>query len=135
MGQNQAKFGGILAVVLGVVMGISFYGAHYVAPQNHPAEKRMGTGANSLARRDTATAPADTISAAELIEKIKPAKININTADVEQLMRIPGIGRTLATRIVNYRRRHGKFTSFGQLLKVKGIGRKKLAKIKKMATL
>jgi len=135
MGPNQAKFGGILAVILGVVMGIFFYGAHYVSPQNHPAEKRMGTGANSLARRDTITAPADTISAAELIEKIKPAKININTADAEQLMKIPGIGRTLATRIVNYRRRHGKFTNLNQLLKVKGIGRKKLAKIKKMATL
>ncbi|HDG68337.1 MAG TPA: ComEA family DNA-binding protein, partial [candidate division Zixibacteria bacterium] len=65
----------------------------------------------------------------------KPAKININAADVEQLMKIPGIGRTLATLIVNQRRRHVKFTSFGQLLNVKGIGRKKLAKIKKMATL
>jgi competence protein ComEA len=36
-------------------------------------------------------------------------QININTASAEELMRLPGVGPTLAARIVEHRRKHGPF--------------------------
>lgn len=69
-------------------------------------------------------------------ERVKPiAKlnngqlININTASHSQLMRIPGIGKTLAERIVEYRNKEGRFENTEQLTKVKGINNNKLSKI------
>ena len=56
--------------------------------------------------------------------------IPINTASVQQLIELPGIGPTIAKRIVAYRKQHGPFHSAEDLLKVKGIGRKKLEKIR-----
>jgi len=61
-------------------------------------------------------------------------KININTASKEQLETLPGIGPTLAQRIIDYRNEHGLFTSYDDLLNVKGIGEKKLEKLKDKIT-
>ena len=49
-------------------------------------------------------------------------KVNINTADVQELTRLPGIGQARAEAIVNYRRREGEFTCAEDLTKVPGIG-------------
>ena len=59
------------------------------------------------------------------------AKININTADQQTLCNLSGIGPTIAQRIIQYRQEHGSFQVPNDLIKVKGIGEKKLAKIKK----
>lgn len=48
--------------------------------------------------------------------------LDINTATVEQLVALPGIGQVLAERIVAYRDAHGPFTSVDQLGDVEGIG-------------
>ena len=56
--------------------------------------------------------------------------INVNTAAIEELVFIPGIGETLAARIVEYRNKHGYFYTESDLLNVEGIGEKKLEKIK-----
>ncbi len=58
-------------------------------------------------------------------------KINVNTADVKKLILLPGIGKKTAEKIVEYRKIHGKFIKSSDLLKVKGIGKKKLKKIEK----
>jgi competence protein ComEA len=50
------------------------------------------------------------------------AKVNLNTATVEQLDALPGIGPVLAQRIVDYRTQQGRFTSADQLDDVPGIG-------------
>ena len=60
-----------------------------------------------------------------------PKPVNINKASIKQLITLPGIGIKTAENIVNYRAQIGKFTNAGQLLKVKGIGKLKLEKIKK----
>jgi competence protein ComEA len=49
-------------------------------------------------------------------------KININTATIEELMSIKGIGEAKAKAIVEYRKKNGKFTDLAQLTNVKGIG-------------
>jgi len=60
--------------------------------------------------------------------------ININTATVELLCQLPGIGPKTAQRIIEYRETHGRFGSVDELDGVKGIGPKKLAKIRPLVT-
>ena len=60
----------------------------------------------------------------------KGGKININTADAEELEKLPGVGPTLAERIVSYRDKNGAFSSIEELKKVSGIGEKKFAEIR-----
>ncbi|MCS7233140.1 MAG: helix-hairpin-helix domain-containing protein [Synergistetes bacterium] len=60
--------------------------------------------------------------------------VNVNKATVEELERLPGIGKTMAKRIVEYREKNGPFKEPSDLLKVKGIGEKKLEKIRSMIT-
>lgn len=48
--------------------------------------------------------------------------ININTADKQELMKIPGIGESKAERIIEYRELHGRFGSTEELMNVSGIG-------------
>lgn len=57
-------------------------------------------------------------------------KVNINTATVEQLSLLPGIGTKIAEEIVNYRKLNGNFSSPEDLKKVKGVGDKKFEKVK-----
>lgn len=62
--------------------------------------------------------------------KAAPAgKVNINSASVEQLGDLPGVGPKLAARIVEYRQKAGPFKSAQELLNVKGIGEKNLEKL------
>ncbi len=56
-------------------------------------------------------------------------KLNINTATVEQLLDIPGIGEVTAQNIVNYREENGPFTGIGELLNVDGIGQTRFNKL------
>ena len=55
--------------------------------------------------------------------------VNINTASVEELTTLPGIGSGTAEKIVSYRKSH-KFKTTADLMEVKGIGHKKYDKIK-----
>ena len=57
------------------------------------------------------------------------AKVNLNTASVEQLTTLPGVGPKLAARIVEYRQKSGAFRSTQELINVKGVGEKSFAKI------
>jgi competence protein ComEA len=57
--------------------------------------------------------------------------ININTAGMEQLIRLPGIGEKTAEKIMALRNSRGKFANLEELLDVKGIGEVKFNKIKK----
>lgn len=56
--------------------------------------------------------------------------IDINFADVDTLARLPGIGKTKAQAIVDYREANGNFASTEDLKQVKGIGEKLYSKLK-----
>ena len=69
--------------------------------------------------------------AAEKATKELPAgKININTADMDELQKLPGIGEKTAEGIRKHIKKNGKITEAEQLLEVKNIGEKTLKKIK-----
>ena len=48
--------------------------------------------------------------------------VNINTADVKELMTLTGVGRKVAEKIVEYRDNHGPFKKADELKKVDGVG-------------
>ena len=57
-------------------------------------------------------------------------KVNLNTATVEQLQTLPGVGPAMAKRVLEYRTKVGKFTKVEEILNVKGFGEKRFQKIK-----
>lgn len=57
-------------------------------------------------------------------------RININTANAGQLETLPGIGPVYARRIIEYRTKNGPFTTVEELIQIKGIGKKRLEKLK-----
>ncbi|HEY3210670.1 MAG TPA: ComEA family DNA-binding protein [Actinomycetota bacterium] len=60
--------------------------------------------------------------------------INLNTATLDQLESLPGIGPALGQRILDYRQEHGPFRSVDDLLNVSGIGDKRLADLRSKVT-
>ncbi|HEX9408850.1 MAG TPA: helix-hairpin-helix domain-containing protein [Methylomirabilota bacterium] len=65
---------------------------------------------------------------------IDPRPLDINHATVEQIARLPGVGPSLARRIVDERDRLGRFDSPEGLRGILGLGRKKLAALREYVT-
>jgi comEA protein len=64
-------------------------------------------------------------------KKIPPSKpIDINAATSEELQQLPGVGPVIAQRILDYRKKSGPFRNVDELMAVRGISDKRLAKIK-----
>ena len=63
------------------------------------------------------------------------SKVSINEADVEKLDSLPGVGPSIASRIIEHREQNGPFRSVEQLTEVSGIGPKMLSNIKDLVRL
>lgn len=57
-------------------------------------------------------------------------KININLSDENELINIPGVGKSIAERIIEYREQNGGFSSISEIMNVKGIGDAKFNSMK-----
>ncbi|GAA3510920.1 hypothetical protein GCM10022234_01730 [Aeromicrobium panaciterrae] len=62
------------------------------------------------------------------------SKVNLNTATVEQLDTLPGVGPVTAQSILSWRDENGRFSSVDDLLDVKGIGEATLAELRDLVT-
>ena len=71
----------------------------------------------------------------EAEEDSQSSVVNINKAKEPELLKLPGIGPLLASKIIEYREENGKFSSIQDLKKVNGIGDSKYNNIKDLITI
>jgi len=74
------------------------------------------------------------VSNIQAAQKTSNKKININTASVDELQKLPRIGAQVAQRIVDFRKEHGRFNRIEDLMKVRGIGESTFSKLKNLIT-
>jgi competence protein ComEA len=85
----------------------------------------------SSSKKSTKSSASGTGSSSSSAKKLAPGeKININTASAEELDRLPGIGKSKAQAIIDYRNQNGDFKSLEDIQKVKGIKSGEYSKIK-----
>jgi len=65
---------------------------------------------------------------------VEKATLNLNAATLEQLETLPGVGRKVAERILEYRTKSGGFKKIEELMNVKGIGEKSFLKLRPQIT-
>lgn len=68
------------------------------------------------------------------LKNLEIKSIDINSASKNELMKLPGIGETIAQNIISYREKNGNFKNISGLMKVGGIGKKKFEKISPLVT-
>ena len=90
-----------------------------IVPNLHSKQEGGVTEGNSEKGNTSNTTPSN----------LKQGTVNINTATLEELQTIKGIGKKKAEAILQYRKEHGAFRTKEDLLQVKGIGKKALEAI------
>jgi len=72
------------------------------------------------------------------VSRTTPVKIkypvNISIASKQELIQLPGIGKVYAERIIQYRDKIGRFNKKEDIMKIKGIGKKKFERLKPLIT-
>jgi competence protein ComEA len=61
-----------------------------------------------------------------------PGRVDLNTATVEQLDALPGVGPVTAQRILEWRTRHGRFARVEQLREIEGIGERRFGQLREL---
>ncbi len=96
------------------------------------AEKSTYTGTDTKGNIDSVLAKGDTIikndNGSYKRKELPTSKININNASKDELTKLPGIGDKMADVILDYKKKHS-FKKIEDFMKIKGIGKKKFAKI------
>jgi comEA protein len=60
--------------------------------------------------------------------------VNLNTATLDELQTLPGIGASTAARILEYRQKNGPFKKIEELMNVRGVGEKSFLKLRSQIT-
>ena len=91
-----------------------------------------GAGEHITVQREDASLPVrgGLPSTEGYLELLPGETVNINTADPEELEKLPGIGEVIARRIVDYRTAHGAFRSIEELAEIEDIGPGRLEEIR-----
>ena len=87
---------------------------------------KSGEGANENIEKEEKTE--------NKVNKKTTSLVNINTATQTELETLPGIGPSIALKIINYRKENGKFSNVEELKNVNGIGENKFEAMKKYVT-
>lgn len=116
---------------------LAFIGGFFLGSQNRGSEVSIRTASDAPAYSQAeSTAPQSTVapSVAVTTEAKKDGPLNLNTATVDELAKLPGIGEVIAQRIVDYREANGFFSSVEELDEVPGIGSKRIEGLKDYVT-
>lgn len=120
-------------VVSSLLTGALLAGTAVRTWRDVPMPHRIGpyTEVDSQFARD-ARAFHDALRAAQPVSRHAATRtpVNINTAGTAELIALPGIGPTMARRIVDHRTAHGPFASVDELTHVRGIGPATLRKLR-----
>lgn len=76
--------------------------------------------------------PRDYASNTTVDAPVSTVTINLNTASVAELERLPGVGPVLAERITTYRKEHGHFRRAEHLMMVRGISDRKFRELRSL---
>ena len=119
--------------VLGLTAAfLLFTGGWFLARQNTAAPYEVTT--TQTVRPHTEAAPSAAGEESRPDSLMEGEVIDLNTADVYDLQRLPGIGEKRAQAIVAYREEHGPFQSVEDLTRVSGIGEGILAGLREYAS-
>jgi competence ComEA-like helix-hairpin-helix protein len=123
----------LLFICTAVLLGLG-----YQAYQRHQSPQTTSLTQEDSLRLAAITAAAakpDSLSTSALADSLLPGPLDINTATNTQWESLPGIGSTLARRIVAARDSLGGFKRLEDLLTVPGIGSKRLEQIRSLVIL
>ena len=110
-----------VTAVLLALMGGYFAGTGRLLPaQAAPGESPAGESASPGA--EVSGSPAEETDAPTEETPGDTALVDINTAGLEELMSLPGVGEKRAQAILDYRAEHGPFRYVEDLIRVEGIG-------------
>lgn len=94
---------------------------------------RLKDGEKVMVPRRVAVAEASTATSAG--GQGASALVNINIADRDELEKLPGVGPSLADRIIRYREKDGQFATVDELDNVEGIGPSRMESLKDLVTI
>ena len=114
MSDLRKKIQRVLLLILAIVLLIT-------AKSVDPYAQAWMTASNPSVVIQLPTLPPET--PAPRMEKTRN-KVDLNTVDAWVLTAIPGVGETIAQRVIAYRQAHGSFVDVRELMRVDGIGEK-----------
>jgi len=114
----------VLAFVIG--LGIRYYKLNFI---EHPDPQQVDYSRIDSLRQEFIQQSQPVATTPAVVSKTgtfpaRPLIVNINSASLQELMKLPRVGPVMAERILKYREEKGPFQTITELQKVKGIGAK-----------